>query len=80
MTDFYYEVVFPFTLNLSVVIALLFSIMVLIYRTDPHQCGKYSEVTGRETKFASGVCYVKDDGQWWDSAEFDARITAGKLK
>lgn len=35
-----------------------------------NQCENYAEVTGRQTKFESGACYVKDsDGQWYLKGE-----------
>ena len=33
------------------------------------KCGKYSGVTGRETKMDFG-CYVKDNGVWYSIEEF----------
>ena len=32
-------------------------------------CGKYSDVTGRETKMNFG-CYVKENGAWYSMGEF----------
>ena len=41
----------------------------LVFAIETVQCGKYSDVTGRETEMSFG-CYVKDNGIWYSMEEF----------
>lgn len=40
-----------------------------VFATEAVICGKYADVTGRETKMNFG-CYVKENGVWYSREEF----------
>lgn len=54
---------------------VLVVILEVEYFVGKHSCTEYSETTGRETKYASQVCYVKDEtnNKWYSMNEFLAR-------
>jgi len=44
---------------------------------DKHQCSKYAETTGRDTKYVFlDHCYVHSKGRWLTQDEYQAVITA----
>ena len=45
--------------------------MLMVYSNE-HQCNKYSEATGRETKLLAGTCYTKVQGEWYPVSQVRA--------
>lgn len=44
-----------------------------------YQCSNYTEITGKETRYARfDVCYVKEDDTWMRWDEYKAYIVASK--
>ena len=59
--------------ELFIVLVFVAGVMVIsvasVVAIETVKCGKYSDVTGRETKMNFG-CYVKDSGVWYLMEEF----------
>ena len=68
--------------DLFMLLGFVTSVMVIavasVFAIETAKCGKYSDVTGRETKMNFG-CYVKDSGVWYSMEEFKFK-QAGHIK
>ena len=54
---------------LGIVICAIVIVIGSTFAIETVMCGKYSDVTGRETKMNFG-CYVKDNDIWYSKEEF----------
>jgi hypothetical protein len=52
-----------------------------VYFVNLNECSTYHDVTGRNTQFKFGTCYVKDGNEWYDWSEYKLRnATVGVIK
>lgn len=67
MSDFIYD-------NLGwVFLAAIIAIFVGVFALMKHDCGVYSRVTGFETRFEFGTCYVKQGNRFYSREEIKIR-------
>ena len=70
-----------FFVPLFIIIAILVSIFLSItYFGTIYECNGYSKATGKTTKVVSMDCYIEDQGNWYQWAEYKNRFVArGKM-
>ena len=56
---------------IALVITIIFSFCIGygVIKLDEHSCNDYSTVTGKDTLYQAGVCYVKVNGAWHSRIE-----------
>lgn len=47
---------------------------------DEKQCNTYSQVTSRATQYRTGMCYIKDGGEWYAWSEYKIRNATTGVK
>ena len=52
----------------------------LVELHDEKQCSTYNQVTGRATQYRSGMCYIKDGGEWYACSEYKIRNATTGVK
>ena len=58
------------------VVAFMISISPIyafFYWLDLNQCANYQSITGKETIYKLGECYVKDSNEWFTWSEYKLR-------
>lgn len=56
-----------------VVVTALVGVVGFAFSMVAYDCGNYSDVTGRETKYSFGTCYVKTERGFIPQDELKAR-------
>jgi hypothetical protein len=47
---------------------------------EEKQCNTYSQVTARATQYRTGMCYIKDGGEWYAWSEYKSRNATTGVK
>ena len=47
---------------------------------EEKQCNTYQEITGRDTRYVTGMCYIKDNGEWFAWTEYKLRNATTGVK
>lgn len=79
MRDFFEIVVVPLFVGALVLVVVFVPIILLADFGSRYSCGKYEQVTGKKTRYATlDSCYVSTDAGWqrWD--EYKARAVASE--
>jgi hypothetical protein len=50
------------------------------YFVTVKDCAAYNIVTGRNTKFVAGSCYVQEGSDWYTRDEYKARMVAAEAR
>ena len=67
-------------LGVAIFVGLVAPIIWLALWYEERQCNTYQEVTGRDTKYLNGTCYVKDNGEWFSWPEYKLRNATTGVK
>lgn len=63
-----------------IILICLFMIFTPAYFLDVHQCGKYSEITQKDTKYEAFMCFVKSGNTYIPYSEYKLRSITNERK
>ena len=80
MRDEFVDIILVFIFAIAGLMVIIAPIVWLANWYDSAQCDTYSQVTGRDTKYRTGMCYIKDGDTWYAWQEYKLRnaTTGGK--
>ena len=74
------EVIAAIIFALAAIAIPVAGIIWLVELHDEKQCNTYSQVTNRATQYRTGMCYIKDGGEWYAWSEYKSRNATTGVK
>ena len=67
-------------IGMALLVMALAPIIWLSLWYEEKQCNTYQEITGRDTRYVTGMCYIKDNGEWFAWTEYKLRNATTGVK